>query len=507
MSEIITVIDIGSSAIRMCVAEHSGKKLNLLENLSHPVPIGKDTFRTGRLSRETINGCIEILRDYRHVIEMFRSRNVAAYATTAIREASNRDVFIDNVRSLTGIEVEVLSPAQTSFLLSEQLKKKIKGSQCSVGFSLGAGRSELMVFSKNGLLFNASLDIGFMKMNQDFRKNKYTEEYYPAFLETTVENELRPFLSEVAKYPTLALYGTGQELDEIRFVLNRRNPGEKKNSLAFKELTKLYKEVKNYSVEELYHKLQISYESAEGIVATLVAAISLMRIFRAAELKLFRMPLGECLLSNIVARKSEDYTEKMSEGIRRYVENIGTALAFDVEHARHVASLALDVFDETKSLHLMGHTERNYLLTAAILHDIGNVISTRSRQKHSQYIVNAQDFPFFNEEEKNIIGNIVRYHRSSLPKKTHVEFMALPHKARMTVMKLASLLRIADSLDNSQRQNVKHIRFNREESRLTATVDSSDEPFSIENSFNTKKDLFEDFFGIKLQLAVERTRK
>jgi len=124
------------------------------------------------------------------------------------------------VRSQTGIEVEVFSPAQTSFLLSEQLKKKIKTSQCSAGFSLGAGRSELMVFSKDGLLYNASLDIGFMKMNQEFRRNRYTEEYYPAFLETTVGNELRPLMLEFAKYSIQSLYGTGQELDEILFVLN-----------------------------------------------------------------------------------------------------------------------------------------------------------------------------------------------------------------------------------------------------------------------------------------------
>ena len=154
----------------------------------------------------------------------------------------------------------------------------------------------------------------------------------------------------------------------------------------------------------------------------------------------------------------------------------------------------------------MGQRERNYLLAAATLHDIGNVIASRARHKHSQYIVNAQDFPFFNEEEKGVIANIVRYHRSSLPKKTHPEFMALSHPARMTVMKLASLLRIADSLENSQRQNIRKIRFDCDESGIIIIVDCLEEPFSIENSFNSRKDLFEDFFGIKLKLAVERTR-
>ncbi|PKL45310.1 MAG: hypothetical protein CVV42_18720 [Candidatus Riflebacteria bacterium HGW-Riflebacteria-2] len=506
MSEIITVIDIGSSAIRMCIAEHIGKKINLLENLSHPVPLGKDTFRSGRLARETINSCIEILLDYRKVMQMFRSRNITACATTAIREAANRDIFIDNVRSQTGIEVEVYSPAQTSFLLSEQLKKKIKTNQCSAGFSLGAGRSELMVFSKDGLIYNASLDIGFMKMNQEFRRNRYTDEYYPAFLETTVGNELRPLLPEFAKYAIQSLYGTGQELSEILFVLNRRFGGEPRKSLVLKELLKLYGEIKGYSTEELFHKLMISYDKAEGIIAALVTVIQLMRMFKASELKLFSLPLGECLLGNLVARKSEHYTAQLATGISSYVENIGNALSFDAVHAQHVASLALEIFDATRQIHLMGQSERNYLLAAAMLHDIGNVIATRARHKHSQYIVNAQDFPFFNDEEKGIIANVVRYHRSSLPKKTHPEFMALSHPARMTVMKLASLLRIADSLENSQRQNIRKIRFDCDEGGMIIIIDCLEEPFSIENSFNSRKDLFEDFFGIKLKLVVERTR-
>lgn len=507
MSEVITVIDIGSSAIRMCVAEHIGKKTRLLESLSHPVPLGKDTFRNGKLSRETINNCIEILQDYHHVIRMFRSSKITACATTAIREASNRDIFIDNIRTRTGIEVEILTPAQTAFLLAEQLKKKIKTNQYSAGFSLGAGRSEIMIFSKEGLLYNASLDIGFIKMNQDFRRNRYTDEYYPAFLETTVDNELRPLMPEFGNYAIQSIYGTGQELDEILVILKRRFGGEERKSLTLREMLRLYAEIKNYSVEELFHQLQVPYDRAEGIIAALTTAIALMRMFKSSELKLFKLPLSECLLNNLVARKSESYTAKLAPAIKKYVENIGGALSFDAGHAQNVAALVLEIFDATREIHLMGAAERNYLMAAAILHDIGNVIASRARHKHSQYIVNAQDFPFFNDHEKSIVSNIVRYHRNSLPKKTHLEFMALPHRARMTVMKLASLLRIADSLENSQRQNIRKIRFEFIEASLLIIVDCSEEPFSIENSFNSRKDLFEDFFGIKLRLAVERTRK
>ncbi|MEW6710865.1 MAG: HD domain-containing protein [Candidatus Riflebacteria bacterium] len=507
MGEIITVIDISSSAIKMCIAELTGKNFKMLENLSYPIPLGKDTFRNGRLTRETINNCIEVLQDFLQVTQMFGAHKIHAYATTAVREATNRDIFVDNIHSRTGIEVEVLSPAKTAFFLSERLKTKVRKNQIASGFFLGAGRCEMLFFSKEGLLYNASLDIGFMKLNQAFRRGRYGEEFYPVFLETVIDNELRPLVSEFDKYQVQTFFGTGLELDEILNILNHRAIEKPKKGIKLKDLLNLYKETRNFSVEEIVHRLKVPYDKAEGLIAAMLISISLMRILKVSEIKPFWQPLEECILSDLIAKRDPQYYPGLVPTITSFVENIGNALSFDAQHARVVSSLALKIFDATLQIHLMGTKERNYLLAAAMLHNIGNVVASRARHKHSQYIVNAQDFPYFNDEEKSIIANIVRYNRNSTPKKTHIEFMALPYRSRMTVIKLASLLRLADSLENNHTANSRQIGFEHGEGYLNMIVDYAEEPFSILNAFNSRKDLFEDFFGIKLQLIIERTIK
>jgi exopolyphosphatase/guanosine-5'-triphosphate,3'-diphosphate pyrophosphatase len=77
--------------------------------------------------------------------------------------------------------------------------------------------------------------------------------------------------------------------------------------------------------------------------------------------------------------------------------------------------------------------------------------------KHSYYIITLQNFFSLDENEVNIIAHVARYHRKSHPKKSHINFQNLTHKDKMIVMKLASILRIADSLDNTHLQLIDDI--------------------------------------------------
>src|SRR5262245_20621218 len=107
--EAVAVIDIGSSAIRMVIAEIGPKQsVRYLENVQKPVPFGKDVFTTGRLSPAAIRQGIEILNNYKQMLETYTVQRMHAIATNAVREAANRDNFIDQVFVRTGFDIEVI---------------------------------------------------------------------------------------------------------------------------------------------------------------------------------------------------------------------------------------------------------------------------------------------------------------------------------------------------------------------------------------------------------------
>ena len=115
--EPVAVIDIGSSAIRMVIAE-IGPKLSIryLENVQKPVLFAKDVFSNGRLSAAAIRQGIDILNNYKALLTTYGVRRMHAIATSAIREAANRESFVDQVFVRTGIDVEVIEGAEENRL-------------------------------------------------------------------------------------------------------------------------------------------------------------------------------------------------------------------------------------------------------------------------------------------------------------------------------------------------------------------------------------------------------
>ena len=92
------VIDMGASSIRLRVAElHPDGRVRTLESLQHAVHLGKDTFTTGHIQPATIDECLEVLRDFRRIMTEYgiaHEDQMRAVATSAIREAENRDAVL-----------------------------------------------------------------------------------------------------------------------------------------------------------------------------------------------------------------------------------------------------------------------------------------------------------------------------------------------------------------------------------------------------------------------------
>ncbi len=132
---------------------------------------------------------------------------------------------------------------------------------------------------------------------------------------------------------------------------------------------------------------------------------------------------------------------------RRSIRAFAERLGYDDGHARQVAQLAVRLFDATRRLHRLGLRERELLEFAALLHDVGRSVSYSKHHKHSYYLICNGDPEGFAPEEVRVIAAIARFHRGTPPKLSHDEITELPPGARETVLRLAAILRVADSLD------------------------------------------------------------
>src|SRR5215470_19661839 len=118
----------GASAIRLMVAEAPpGKPIRILEEASRGVLLGKDTFTNGRLGAATIEATLKALEGFRRIMDGYGVVRYRAVATSAVREALNRDTFLDRVRLRTGLDVEIIDGSEENRLTYMAVRDRLRG--------------------------------------------------------------------------------------------------------------------------------------------------------------------------------------------------------------------------------------------------------------------------------------------------------------------------------------------------------------------------------------------
>jgi exopolyphosphatase/guanosine-5'-triphosphate,3'-diphosphate pyrophosphatase len=143
-------------------------------------------------------------------------------------------------------------------------------------------------------------------------------------------------------------------------------------------------------------------------------------------------------------------------------------------HVRHVARLALQLFDQLAALHGLGDRERLLLEAAALLHDIGHRTSASGAGHHHEAARLIREHPWkhFSGPEMEVIAQVARYHRKTMPELSHEDFKALADWDRRLVQRLAAMLRLADAFDRSHAQHIERVAVELSANRMVFRLES-----------------------------------
>jgi exopolyphosphatase/guanosine-5'-triphosphate,3'-diphosphate pyrophosphatase len=191
--------------------------------------------------------------------------------------------------------------------------------------------------------------------------------------------------------------------------------------------------------------------------------------------------------------------EKEQEQLE-FLSEIGHHYHFNRNHTFQVWTLARLLFNELAPVHGLTDSVKPYLMSAALLHDVGRYISTTSSHKHSYYILKNTNFPFFSDRERLMVAILARYHRKSPPREGHEGYDELNPDEKKQIQILASILRLADSLDAPHDQGVKWLKCQWGPGKVHIYVELRNGSQLDQATIRDKGKLFEDLF--KVQVTV-----
>jgi exopolyphosphatase / guanosine-5'-triphosphate,3'-diphosphate pyrophosphatase len=504
--ELIGVIEVGSSAIRMVIAE-VGPKLStrVLENLQKPVSFGKDVFTTGRLSHASIRQGIEILDNFESVLESYGVRRTQAIATSAIREAANKDNFIDQVFVRTGIDVEVIEGAEENRLDLIAVESALEGrfdfdkKNCLI-IEVGTGSTELILTTKGEVSLTRTLLIGPLRLPDQAGAGRTDS----ATLQRLLKRRIHAISEEFSREYTLdgidSFIAMGASM---RFVCRQlqEKVDDRLMSVNAKDFMELIRSIAKMPADEISEKYAMPYPDAEALYASLLIYASFLSETKTETILVPMVSIRDGLLLELAQMVSGYKRTDLSRQVLHSARSLAHKYKFSESHASAVAHIALKLFDALADDHGLSTRERLLLEIAAILHDIGAFISPSSHHKHGYYLVNAAEIFGLRKIDKDIVANVVRYHRQSPPQATHIPYISLPKPERAVVSKLASILRVAEALDSSHQQKCRDFTLERDGDTLTLWVPEQAGDISLERQALAKKsDMLTDVLGMLIQI-------
>ncbi|HOG24429.1 MAG TPA: HD domain-containing protein [Candidatus Omnitrophota bacterium] len=503
---IAAVIDIGTIAIRMVIAEVGNKnEIRYLEQLQKPVRFGKDVFKTGRLSNAAMRQGVNILRDFKSVIDGYGIKRVHAIATSAVREAQNRDNFIDQIYVRTGIEVEILEGAEENRLelvaVESALDEKInlEKKNCLI-VEVGSGSTEMILMEQGQVSVTRTLTIGSVRLPEQGLAAKGDED----FIQRVLKKSIRDITKNVAREVSMERIDTFIALGgDVRFVSQQLLPDtvDRFTVLEKKEFVGFVSRIGKMTPEEIATQYSLDYGHAESLYPALLFYLNFLNETKAEEIIIPKLSIRDGLLLEIAQLVSGYRRTDVARQVLNSTHHLGAKYMYDKAHAVCVASLALKLYDLLAKDHGMGSRERLLLEVSGILHDIGIYVSPSGHHKHSFYLVDAADIFGLRRTDKNIVANVVRYHRRVPPRETHVPYMSLAKSDRAIVSKLASILRVADALDTAHQQKIRSFTLERSEDAYALWVPKDIGDISLEReSLRRKGDMFADVFGAPIDL-------
>ncbi|HEV7584535.1 MAG TPA: Ppx/GppA phosphatase family protein [Solirubrobacteraceae bacterium] len=462
------VIDLGSNSFRLVVFMAGDHWWKRTDEIYEPVRIGEGLAATGRLGDEPIERALATLDVFSHFLRAsgLGEDSVDAVATSAIRDAGNAESFLERARARFGLPIRVLSretEARYGYLAAVNSTTLENG----YVFDLGGGSMQLVRVEDRLARESGSWPLGTVRMSERFlpangpAKRKQLD-------------ELREHLAgELAGAPWLTagegtaggrrLVGIGGTVRNLAAAAQRAtglpSNGVQGTMIELDVLEELVQRLAALPASERASVPGVKPARADLILAGAVVVQAVLKAggfegMETTEAGLREGIFYERLLSD---RSPSPDRPPLLENVREAsVLNLAAQYRSDGEHTRHVAALALGMFDELAELglHEGDRLERELLWAASMLHDIGMSIDYDDHHKHSRYLILNGGLPGYSPVETAIIAQAARYHRKGMPVPGPMAALFNEGDAER-LDRCAVLLRLAEDLERSRDQLVR----------------------------------------------------
>jgi exopolyphosphatase / guanosine-5'-triphosphate,3'-diphosphate pyrophosphatase len=511
--KILAAIDIGTNSFHLVTAKVDDIGIvKILTKEKEVVRLGKSSTDMKYLSPDAMERAVATLKRFKIICDSYGAQ-IRAVATSAVREALNRDEFIYMVSDKTGIQIEVVSGFEEARLIYLGVLQSLSVFDKRIlMMDIGGGSTEFLVGQKGQVKYANSVKLGAVRLTEKFfsKGNFDKDKIEEARLYTRLI--LNPVIRQLKEENYEVVIGTSGTITNLGSVILNSTQETDTSDFNFNNFSYTGEELHQAAKKILKCENVSAVKKIEGVDSDradiiTAGAIILEQIFNELDIKeitLASYALREGIIFDTIDKKHNALESADLKNIRyRSIINLAKHCGYDVQHVEKVLKFSEQIFNSVKDKYELDECDKEFLEAAAILHDVGHSISQAQHHRHSYYLIKNSELLGYNNEEIEIIANIARYHRKSHPKQKHVDYYKLSAINKRKVRLLAGILRIADGLDRGHNGVLDKIEISIDGDKYkikTTPHERADSTLEIWGA-DLRKGLFEEAFGYSVEIV------
>ncbi len=449
----LAAIDIGTNSFHLVIARPNRRGgFEVLTREKETVRLGSGAGELDHLQPDAIERGVAALRRFKGLADGYGAR-VAAVATSAVREATNRDEFLRRAQAEAGVRVDVISGVEEARLIHLGVVQAVPiFDRQALVVDIGGGSTEFVVARADDLLVTRSTKVGAIRLTERFFASGTTDDDDVSEARRWLASFLVPTAADVSEIGFELAVGSSGTISAVAAMVEARAGREVRSlnnrSFSRAELAEIVDQVLAAGTTERRARLAgLDPRRADIIVGGVLLLEQVFESFGITEMTVSEFALREGVLFDRLRTNRRGF-HHLDDIRRRSVDRLAVLFHEDQAHVQHATDLALQMFDDLVTVHGYGVAERDLLEAGGALHNVGLFVSHGAHHKHSHYVIrNTDQLLGFTDREIEIMALVARYHRRSEPKAKHTEFSRLDPPDQQLVRVLAGLLRVGIALD------------------------------------------------------------
>lgn len=244
MHQKIAVIDLGTNTCNLLIAEYQDESYQILYQGKEVVKLGKNGIDKNQLTEDGLRRAILAIQKHQELIGQFNVSEAVIIATSAIREATNKDWFSQQIKENTGLEVQIISGEKEAQLIFDGVKLAFgQIDDQTLILDIGGGSNEFILTQNNEPIWKQSFPLGMARIIEQIPPSDPITPEEIGQINDWFNSRLEPLWEQMNNVQIPLLIGCSGAFDTLSDLIDQTDPGTKtriKQKIKLEDFNQIY---------------------------------------------------------------------------------------------------------------------------------------------------------------------------------------------------------------------------------------------------------------------------